>query len=321
MAGIKIIGLGKARGDRVVTNEDLEQIVDTSDGWIREKSGIRSRYFAEHKTNADLASEAAEAAILSAGIDPARIGVVLVCTFTGDDLTPATACQVCGRLKLSEEVLALDINGACAGFIYGCNIANGLLSVNGAGDGGKYALVIGSEKISPLLDMEDRATCVLFGDGAGAAVLEYDEEAEFYFYGGCQPNRQVLGCSREKAAIEMAGQEVYRFAVSKVPACIHRVLELAGRTGEETDYFVCHQANERIIDAAARRITKEKQKFYKNLYQYGNTSAASIPLALCEMGEEGLLRKGSSLVCTGFGAGLTYGCMWITAGRDFGERK
>lgn len=308
MAGIKMIGLGKSQGDLVVTNDDLAQIVDTSDEWVRAKTGIRSRFFAKDKTNEDMAFEAAGQAIEKAGIDRKDIGLCIVCTFTPDDFTPAVACNVAGRLGLPEQIMALDINGACSGFIYGCNIANSLL----AGKQNQYALVIGSEKISPLMDMSDRGTCVLFGDGAGAAVLEYDQAADFVFFGGCAASKEILYCSRRETAIKMAGQEVYRFAVSKVPECIKEVLALAECTDKDIDYFVCHQANERIIDNAARRISKDKEKFFKNLYDYGNTSAASIPIALCEMEEQGLLHSGAKLICTGFGAGLTYGSMLIT---------
>lgn len=313
MAGIRILGLGSSRGERTVTNEMLAQAVDTSDSWIRSKTGIRSRYFAEKKTNADLAAEAAETAVRRAGIPREQIGFCLVCTFTADDDTPATACSVAARSGLSERILALDLNGACSGFIYGCRIAEGLLAADLQKEGMEkpYGLVIGSERISPLMDMEDRGTCVLFGDGAGAAVVTWDETAETAFYGGCIPDRQVLHCGRG-SFIEMGGQEVYRFAVSKVPEAIEGVLHAAGRTREEIRWFVCHQANERIIDNAARRIGGDSSKFYKNLYTYGNTSAASIPIALCQMKEENLLEAGDRIVCTGFGAGLTYGSMLIT---------
>lgn len=313
MAGIKIKGLGKSRGQRAVSNDELAQIVDTSDEWIREKSGIRSRYFADKKTNEDMAAEAAAEALANAGVDVEDVDICIVCTFTPDDFTPAIACNVAGRVGLKENIFAFDLNGACAGFIYGCNIANGLLAGMGK-DKKHYALVVGSEKISPLMDMSDRSTCVLFGDGAGAAVLEYDENADFAFTGGCSSNKDILYCSRENTAIKMAGQEVYRFAVSKVPAAIKKIMADTGCTDKDVDYFVCHQANERIIDNAARRITKDTDKFYKNLYSYGNTSAASIPLALSDMEEEGLLKEGCRLICTGFGAGLTYGSMLITRG-------
>lgn len=312
MAGIKVIGLGRSRGEKVVTNFDMEKIVETSDEWIRTKSGIRSRYFAEEKTNEDMAVEAAQAAIEKSGINKEDIALCIVCTFTSEDSTPAIACGVAGRVGLSEELMAFDLNGACAGFIFGCNLANGFLASENMK--GKYALVIGSERISPLMDMTDRGSCVLFGDGAGAAVLQYDENAEFSFTSGCIANKDVLYCGGENGKIKMAGQEVYRFAVSQVPKSIKKLLSIAEKTEEEIDWFICHQANERIIDNVARRISKDSDKFFKNLYNYGNTSAASIPIAMCEMDEQNLLKENSKIVCSGFGAGLTFGSMLITKG-------
>ncbi|MCI8609632.1 MAG: ketoacyl-ACP synthase III [Firmicutes bacterium] len=316
MAGIRIIGLGKSTGDRQVTNQDLTKLVDTSDEWIRKKSGIQSRYFAEYRTNCDMAVEAAEGAIEDGAIAKEKIGYVIVCTFTPDRFTPSVACNVAGRLGLQEQVMALDINGACSGFIYGCKVANGLL----ASDCRKYALVIGSERISPLLDMTDRATCVLFGDGAGAAVMEYSQESQFTYYGGCVPRDDILRCDRKGensyGTIEMSGQEVYRFAVTMAPVCMEAVVRSAGLLPEAVDYYVCHQANERIIDQVSARVFggQVKERFYKNLYTYGNTSAASIPIALRDMKTEGLLaERPTRLVCAGFGAGLTYGGMMIEA--------
>lgn len=314
MAGLKFIGMGSARGDLVVTNEDMARKVDTSDQWIRTKTGIHSRYFAQNRSNGDMAWEAGKKAIQQAGIHPGDIDFCIICTFTPDDKTPAVACAVAGNLGLREDVMAFDLNGACSGFIFGCQVGYGLLQAwgNQRDDSGRphYGLIIGSEKIFPSMDMEDRGTCVLFGDGAGAAVVTYDPEGEFGFYGGCRPNRQVLHCP-QGGFIEMGGQEVYRFAVNQVPKAIETLLEQQGLTQEDINYFVCHQANERIIDNVARRMGGNKDKFYKNLYTYGNTSAASIPLALCQMSEEGLLRPGMRLICTGFGAGLTYGSMLI----------
>ena len=316
MAGIRIIGLGKATGDKVVTNEDMSRLVDTSDQWIREKSGICSRFFAENRSNADMAVEAAQKAIADAGVKRDQIGWVIVCTFTPDNYTPAVACAVSGRLGLPEDTMAFDINGACTGFIYGCKLADGLLATSNPKTGKmeeaekKYALIIGSEKISDFMNMEDRSTCVLFGDGAGAAIVEYDSQSMFSFYGGCQFREEILHCRRGEK-IQMAGQEVYRFAVSKVPECIETILQKTGHIPEQIDWFVCHQANERIIDNGARRLAGQKEKFYKNLYHYGNTSAASIPIALADMAEEGRLEGGKKVVCTGFGAGLTFGTMLI----------
>lgn len=308
MAGIVVKGLGYAHGRRSVSNEDMARTVDTSDRWIREKTGIRSRYFAEDRTNTDMACAAAEKAIASAGISREEIRWLIVCTFTPDDRTPSTACAAAGSLGLRQDVLALDINGACSGFIYGCELAGGLLHSR---DGKGYALVIGSEKISPRMDMKDRITCVLFGDGAGAAVLAWDESAVFRFRGGCVPDRDVLYCDQKQGLIHMNGQEVYRFAVSRVPSEIRALMEENSLSEEDVDWYVLHQANERIIDSAVRRLGKPEKKFFKNLYHYGNTSAASIPIALSEMEEKGLLRGRKRILAVGFGAGLTYGSMYI----------
>lgn len=316
MAGIKIKGFGRSHGDRVVTNEDMTMTVDTSDQWIRSKTGIESRYFAEKMSNEDMAFAAAEQAVREAGITADELGILLVCTFTPDNATPSVACSVAGRLGTGSDILAVDINGACTGFIYGCAMANDMLAARHndegtAGDGKKYGLVIGSEKISPLMDMGDRGTCVLFGDGAGAVVLEYENDGAFSYYSGCSPDCEVLFCDRFDPAITMKGQEVYRFAVNKIEECTKRILAKSGTTLDDIDHYVCHQANERIIDSAARKLGLPLDRFFKNLQHYGNTSAASVPIALCEMHEKGLLKKGMNVICTGFGAGLTYGSMMI----------
>lgn len=308
MAGIRIIGYGRARGEQVVTNDDMTEIVDTSDEWIRTKTGIRSRYFAKNLKNSDMAQAAAEQALKEAGIDRTQVGLLLVCTFSPDRESPTVSCDIAGKLGLDEEVMAVDLNGGCTGFIYGCNLANAMLSIK---EGKKYAVVVGSERISPLINMTDRSTCVLFGDGAGAVVLEHDEDKNFTAITGCVSDDDVLWCDSRNGGISMKGQEVYRFAVSKVCYAIEKILSKSGCSHEEIDYYVCHQANERIIDSAALRLKTDKEKFFKNLYNYGNTSAASIPIALCEMHEQGLLRDGMKLICTGFGAGLTYGSILL----------
>ena len=307
MEGIKIIGAGSSKGDRIVTNRDMEKLVDTSDEWIRSKSGIRSRYFAESLSNADMACQAAKEALRDANVKPEEIAACIVCTFTPDNHTPGVSCEVAGRLGLPESALSFDVNGACSGFIYGCVIARGLVSSLD----GKYVLVIGSEKISPLVDMTDRSTCVLFGDGAGAVVLQKDSAADFAYNGGLVSDNRVLRCDGKEHFIRMEGQEVYRFAVSKASASIMALMEEQGLDDEHIDYYVCHQANERIVDNVARRISGSSRKFFKNLYNYGNTSAASIPIAIAQMRAEGLLKGRKRLICAGFGAGLTYGSMYI----------
>lgn len=312
MAGIKITGIGGSKGEKSVTNFDLAKTVDTSDEWIRSKTGIVSRYFAGERTNADMALEAGEKAMKDADAKPQEIGLLIVCTFTPDDRTPGVACEVSGRLGLSENALCLDVNGACSGFIYGCILANGFLSSR---TGAKKALVIGSEKISPLLNMDDRSTCVLFGDGAGAAVLEYDEDADFFSVYGCISDREVLGCGSGNASIHMAGQEVYRFAVNKSSEATKTLMTGNDISEKDVDHFVFHQANERIIASSIARLGLPKEKFFVNVSEYGNTSAASVPLAMADMRDKEILKGGQKLICTGFGAGLTYGSMYIQFGK------
>ncbi len=312
MAGIKITGIGGSKGEKSVTNFDLAKTVDTSDEWIRSKTGIVSRYFAGERTNADMALEAGEKAMKDADAKPQEIGLLIVCTFTPDDRTPGVACEVSGRLGLSENALCLDVNGACSGFIYGCILANGFLSSR---TGAKKALVIGSEKISPLLNMDDRSTCVLFGDGAGAAVLEYDEDADFFSVYGCISDREVLGCGSGNASIHMAGQEVYRFAVNKSSEATKTLMTGNDISEKDVDHFVFHQANERIIASSIARLGLPKEKFFVNVSEYGNTSAASVPLAMADMRDKEILKEGQKLICTGFGAGLTYGSMYIQFGK------
>lgn len=309
MAGIVIKGTGNAHGEKSISNDDLAKVVDTNDEWIRIKTGIRSRYKAENKKNIDMAFEASKEAIADSGIDISNIKYVLTATFSPDDLAPSMSCELTGKLGLSENVFAMDSNCGCAGFVYCCRVANALLALEE--DKNAAALILGSEKVLSYVDMQDRSTCVLFGDGAGAIVVQYDEDAKFYYYGGCKPDRDVLYVDRESQVVKMVGQEVYKFAVSKVPKAIRETMRLAGITEEGVDYFVCHQANERIIDGAARRFTKNKNKFYKNLFWYGNTSAASIPIALGDMNKERLFDKRQRLICTGFGAGLVYGSIYI----------
>lgn len=306
MTGMKIVGYGHVHGARCVNNEEMKQYVDTNDAWIRSKTGIASRFFAEGEKNGDLASAAAMCAVSACGTE--GIDAVIVATFTPDDATPSMAAEVGGRLGLGENVMTFDLNGACSGFVYGCTVANALLAT------GSYrrVLVVGSEKISPMMDMTDRRTCVLFGDAAGAVVLERAEEGRFVHLEGFVPNREILYCERFDPKIRMAGQEVYRFAVSKVPECAERLLELAGITAEEVDLYLFHQANERIIDSTVRKMGIDPQRSYKNIASYGNTSAASVAIALSEALEKGLVHSGETIMAVGFGAGLTYGGVLMT---------
>ena len=307
MAGIKIIGGGYSYGDSIVTNDDMAKIVDTSDAWIRRKTGIERRYIAENKDNTQMAYEAAKMAIESSGIRTEEIDLIITCTFTQDDPTPSMACKIAGKLGISGDVLTMDINAACTGFIYGCQTANALLA------GGEYkkALVIGAEKLSAHTDMTDRSTCVLFGDGAGAIVAEYQEDGYFHSNSGCFPDDAVLGCSGKTGNIYMSGPEVYRFAVSRIPESIQTLMEKTKVSKEEIDHVVCHQANLRIIESVARKIEIPMEKFYINIQDTGNTSAASVAICLGEMYSKGLLKPGDKVLCSGFGGGFTWGSMLI----------
>ncbi len=301
MAGMRIVGHGCSHGEQLVTNSDLSEFVDTNDEWIREKTGIKSRYFAKKLTNVDMAVEAAEKAIKVSG-DGENIDAIIVATFTPDNAAPSMAAEIGQRLGIGGDVLSFDMNGACAGFVYGLVVANGLLKT-----GYKRILLIGSEKIHPMMDMTDRKTCVLFGDAAGAVILENDENGIFHSITGLEPNKEILECDRFEPAIKMSGQEVYRFAVSKIPECAAQLMENAQKTIDDVDMFVFHQANLRIIDSAARKLGISEDRYFVNLEKYGNTSAASVAVAMSECLEKGMIKSGDKIVAVGFGAGLSYG--------------
>lgn len=303
---MKFIGFGNAQGDSKVTNNDLAKIMDTSDEWIFEKTGIKSRWFAKNKSNADMALEACEKSIQDAklkNID--EIDAVIVCTFTPDKATPTVSNEISQRLGLKEGVLSIDLNGACSGFIYGCSVGDALLKT------GKYdkILIVGSEKISQVMPLKNRNTDILFGDGAGAVVCTLNDMAFFESEHGLVGTDKPLFCPRFEPQISMQGQEVYRFATSKVPEITKRILDKNDMSVNDIDWFVFHQANKRIIESSANKLGINLDKCYVNIEEFGNTSAASIPIALADMKEKELLKKGMKVVCVGFGAGLTYGAM------------
>ena len=306
---MKFIGTGLAHGKRKVLNDDLAKIMDTSDEWIREKSGIESRWFADGQSNADIASEASLKAIEESGLSARDIDAVIVCTFTADKATPGVATELCGMLGLREDVLATDVNGACSGFIYGAIVANALLHT------GSYQniLLVGSETISSFMSMKDRGTDVLFGDGAGAAVCTLRENALFAHLEGVISDSEVLYCERFGQRISMQGQEVYRFAVNKIPEVTQELLDQNGVNKDNVDFFIFHQANKRIIRSIASKLGVPIEKCFMDLEEYGNTSAASVAIAMADMREKGLLKPGMLAVSVGFGAGLTYGGMLFRA--------
>ena len=308
MQGIKIVATGRALPQKVVTNDDLSRLVDTNDEWISTRTGIRQRYFCEEETCQSLAILAARRAVEKAEIDKKEIGLVIVATATADNVFPSVACMVQNALGLEKEVLAFDLSAACSGFLYGLGVCRSVL----LNQDKRYALLIGSEQMSRILDMEDRSTCVLFGDGAAAAVITL-EENEFYQKAWSDGNEEVLSCKGvgyENQHLLMEGSKVFKFAVKAIAQGIDEILEKAGKTMEDIDYVVCHQANERIIDHVSRKY--QGVKFYKNMDRYANTSAASIPIALDEMYENGILKEGMQIICVGFGAGFTWSSALLT---------
>ena len=283
-------------------------MVDTSDDWITSRTGIRTRHWCtEGESAATLAIAAAKQALARSGLAPADIACCICATLSAPDATPSVACQVQAALGLPETCPALDINAACSGFLYGTAVARGLLATLG----GQYALVIGCEALSRLMDPADRSTCVLFGDGAGAAIFELAADpTPFAVMLGARGDAAIHagGPSRAGSApITMDGRAVFRFAVDALPKCLHAVLDETQLTLDDLSWVVCHQANSRIIDHCVKALQADPAKFYKNMDRHGNTSAASIPVALNELAESGQLQPGQLLACIGFGGGLTWG--------------
>lgn len=312
MNGIKIRGTGRCVPEKAVTNQDLARIVDTNDEWITTRTGIRTRRHCTTETHTDLCVGAAQAALARAGVHPEEIGACIVATVSPDTLVPSAACRLQAALDLPEDILCFDLNAACTGFLFALHTMECLLNSSPR----KYGLVVGAEALSRLINWEDRGTCILFGDGAGAAVVECRE--------GWPAAPAVLGCRGdntllrvagpnmgEPPLIRMDGTKVFKFAVETVPQCMDQVLRKAALTVEDVDFFVFHQANARIIDLAVRKYRIPPEKYYKNIADYGNTSAASIPLVLSELQEQGKVAPGSRVLVVGFGGGLTWGGMLI----------
>ena len=312
MKGFQLLATGGALPGRTVTNDDLSRMVDTSDDWITSRTGIRTRHWCtEGESAVTLAIAAAKQALARSGLAPADIACCICATLSAPDATPSVACQVQAALGLPETCPALDINAACSGFLYGTAVARGLLATLG----GQYALVIGCEALSRLMDPADRSTCVLFGDGAGAAIFELAADpTPFAVMLGARGDAAIHagGPSRAGSApITMDGRAVFRFAVDALPKCLHAVLDETQLTLDDLSWVVCHQANSRIIDHCVKALQADPAKFYKNMDRHGNTSAASIPVALNELAESGQLQPGQLLACIGFGGGLTWGGMIV----------
>ncbi|WP_397537286.1 beta-ketoacyl-ACP synthase III [Rummeliibacillus pycnus] len=308
-----IIGVGRCVPEKVVTNFDLEKMMDTSDEWIRTRTGIEERHIAEDdQDTSDMAFEAAENALKNAGITAEQVGLILVATVTPDQPFPSVACMIQERLGATNAA-AMDLSAACAGYIYGLITAKQFIE-NNAYD---YVLVVGVEKLSKIVDWSDRNTAVLFGDGAAAAVVGKVSEGRgilSYELGADGTGSKFL-YQNENDHIAMNGREVFKFAVRQMGQSALNVIEKAGYTKNDVDYLIPHQANIRIMESARQRLDLPPEKMSTAIKKYGNTSAASIGNALVEELENGKIHDDNLLVLVGFGGGLTWGAVAIKWGK------
>ena len=297
-----IIGTGAAVPDYVLDNDGVAEMVETDDVWIRERTGILQRHIAKEETADSLAEEAACRAMADAGIAPERIDLIVVATTTARVRMPCVACRIQEKIG-AKQAVCFDLNAACTGFVLAYQTATAYLKA------GIYrtALVIGSDCMSQVIDWGDRSTCILFGDGAGAVVLKADPEGLYVQVSHSEGEKGQALTAPKNGFLQMDGRAVFEFAVSRVPEVIREVLKKAGIEKEEVDFYLLHQANRRIISAAVKRLGLEEERFPMNMEEYGNTSAASIPILLYEENRRGKLKKDSLLVLSGFGGGLTYG--------------
>lgn len=314
-----ILGVGSYLPEKIISNFDLEKIMDTSDEWIRTRTGIKERRFADvNEATSDLATKAALNAIKDANLTPEDIDLIIVATITPDMIFPSTACLVQANIKATKAA-CFDLEAACSGFIYGMTVAKQFIETNTY----KHVLVIGAEALSRILDYEDRSTAILFGDGAGAVVMgSVNEGGVLSTNLGSDGNGKdylniPAGGSKNPASeetlknrlhyVKMAGNDVFKFAVRIMQDASIKCVESANLDIQDIDYLIPHQANIRIIEASAKRLKLNMDKVYVNLDRYGNMSAASIPVALDEAYREGKIKKGDNIVLVGFGGGLTWG--------------
>ncbi|MBE6070873.1 MAG: ketoacyl-ACP synthase III [Clostridium butyricum] len=316
MKNIKIAGVGAYSPALVVTNDDISKLVDTNDEWIQERTGIKERRISEGEDTSDIAVKSAIMALDRANIKTEDLELIIVATISPDNFIPSVACLVQSRLN-ANKAACFDINVACSGFLYGLEIANSMMkSMNY-----KNALVIGAETLSKVMDWTDRGTCILFGDGGGAAVLTQCDKGgilkSYLKSDGSKGDALTIEAAdfetpftKEKKekyrVIKMNGREVFKFATTAIADGVTEILKDTNLTLEDIKYIVPHQANYRIINSAAKKLNVETEKFYINIDRYGNTSSASVPLALNEMVEENLINKGDKIILVAFGGGLTH---------------
>lgn len=323
MSSVRILGTGTSIPSRILSNKDLEKLVDTTDEWITARTGIKERRIIDSdKACSDLATEAALEAIQNSSIDPGDIDIIVLATITPDYFFPSTACLIQNRIGASNAY-AFDISAGCSGFLYAVQIAKGMI------DGGQAetVLVVGAETLSKVTDYEDRGTCILFGDGAGAVVLQKSErEGILSIYLGSNGETWDLlympgGGSRNPASIDsinnklhylkMNGKEVFKEAVKSMGDASVEAINKAGISADQIDHFIAHQANFRIMDAVRKRINLPEEKVFMNIQKYGNTSSASVPIALDEAVKAGRIKEGDYILFSVFGAGFTWGASVI----------
>lgn len=322
---IKIAGTGSCVPETKITNEDLAERIDTSDEWIQSRTGIQERRITHNRTTSGLAAEAAKKALSDADMDAEDVELILTATSSPENFFPSAACEVQEQIG-NKIAAAYDLSAACSGFLFALNTGYAFLKSGSY----KNALIIGADVMSKLVDWQDRSTCVLFGDGAGAVVIRAEEQEteeggiKRFLMKSDGSKGMVLTCKArtngnfltktkpDMGYLSMNGQEVFKFAVKKVPESIEQLLEEAGEEKENIKYFILHQANYRIIEAAAKRLKLPLERFPMNICRYGNTSGASVPILLDELNREGRLKSGDKLVLSGFGAGLTWGSTLIT---------
>ncbi|MDE6760554.1 MAG: ketoacyl-ACP synthase III [Lachnospiraceae bacterium] len=314
-----IIGTGSFLPPTIIDNNELAKLVKTNDEWIREHTGIAERHIATDETTSFMATEASLAAIENAGIDPKEIDLIVLATLSPERATPSMSCIVQDKIG-AVNATCFDLNAACSGFVYALQTADAYITAGMA----KTALIIGSETLSKMVDWKDRSTCILFADGAGAAIVTKTERGILSSITHSDGSKGMsLKCkerstrnflvkkTEDKHYIQMIGPDIFKFAVRKVPACIDLLLERAGVTKDEVAYYVLHQANARIIASVSKKMEIPIEKFPMNVEHCGNTSSASIPILLDEMNRDGMLHKGDKIVLCGFGGGLTWGAQLI----------
>ena len=322
MYNSKITAFANYLPPKAVTNDDLSLMVETNDEWIKTRTGISKRHVSTGETAADLCIKAATKLIKNSGIDPLDVDVLIVATITPDFSTPNTACLVQAAIG-ADNAFAFDLSAACSGFVYAMSVADKYIKSGAA----KNILVFGSEVLSAITDWSDRSSCVLFGDGAGGVLVQASEDcagviaedihsigADGYKLTGnaLYIDTPFFDNKKEKQPyLKMDGKAIFTFATKRVPQSVSAVLEKAGVSKDEIAYIVPHQANYRIVEAMAKKLSVPVEKFFMNIENCGNTSSASIPIALADMAEKNLLKEGSKIVLTGFGGGLTWGSLLI----------